>query len=245
MLNIFICEDEKTQRNRLEAIVNKHLISDDFYMKLALSADNPFALLTYLKTHRVQSGLYLLDIGLESEINGIELAVEIKEIDVSATIVFITTHSEMMHHTFKLKVEAMEFILKDHSPEEIEQRVIDCMQVAYKRFLDGKHSSTKYFPVKIGNQHFNIAYNDILFAESKPEQPNKVFLHKLNGTLEYYGTLYAISDLGLPFFNCHRSIVVNVNHIKSVDSVRREAKMTDGTIIPVAKRKMAEVLKNI
>ncbi|MCL2427342.1 MAG: LytTR family transcriptional regulator, partial [Oscillospiraceae bacterium] len=89
--------------------------------------------------------------------------------------------------------------------------------------------------------HFTL----LQYSRFGDEKQSLIRNFKLYITLEYYGTLYAISDLGLPFFNCHRSIVVNVNHIKSVDSVRREAKMTDGTIIPVAKRKMAEVLKNI
>jgi len=245
MLNIFICEDSKVQRNRMEAIVNKYLLSNDYDMKLALSADNPTALLTYLKAHQVQSGLYLLDVDLQSDINGIELAAIIKEIDVSATIAFITTHSEMVHYAFKLKVEAMEYILKDHSPEEIEQRVVECMQLSYKRFLDGKHTNTKYFTAKVGDQRLNIPYDDILFFESITEQRNKIFLHKLNGTLEFYGTIHAASQLGLPFCNCHQSFTINVNHINSIDTVSREVEMTDGTIIPVAKRKMVEVLKNI
>jgi len=245
MLNIFICEDDKVQRNHMEMIVNRYLLSNDFDMKLTMSADNPNTLLTYLKTHRIQSGLYLLDVDLQSDINGIELAAKIKEIDISATIAFITTHSEMIHFTFKLKVEAMEYILKDNLPEEIEQRVIECIHVAYKRLLDGKHTDIKYFSTKVGNQRLNIAYNDILFFESSSEQRNKIFLHKQNGTLEFYGTIYAVSSLGLPFCNCHQSFVLNINHIKSIDTINREVEMIDGTVIPVAKRKMSEILKNI
>lgn len=243
MLHIFICEDNEVHRARIEATVNRYLFSDDFNMKLALSADNPAALIEYLKTHKDQSGLFFLDIDLQSDINGIELAAKIKEMNVSATIVFITTHSEMVHYVFRLKVEAMEYILKDSPPEEIEQRIIECIQAAYQRFLDGKHSKIKYFTVKIGNQRLNVPHGDILLFEPSAVQRNKLLLHKVNSTLEFYGTINDVSNLGLPFFKCHQSTVVNINHVTRVDAVSREAEMIDGAIISIARRKMAEFLK--
>jgi len=246
VLHILICEDNPAQRARIEKIVNQHLLSDDFDMELALSADNPATLLEHLETHRDQSGLYFLDVNLQSDINGIELAAKIKKIDVSATIVFITTHSEMMQHVFRLKVEAMEYILKDSQPEEIEQRVAACMSTAYQRFLAGKHAKNKYFTAKFGAQKLNILYDDILFFESSAECRNKILLYKRNSVLEYYGTITGVSNLGPPFCRCHQSFVVNINHVKCVDAFNcKKAEMTDGTMIPIARRKMAEFLKCI
>jgi len=243
MLHIFICEDNKAQRARMEGIVNRHLLLEDFDMNIALSVENPAVLLNYLETHRIQSGLYLLDVDLQSDINGIELAAKIKKMDVSATIVFITTYSEMMHYVFRLKIEAMEYILKDSPPEEIEQRVIECMRVAYQRFLDGKHTKSKYFTVKIGEQKLNILYDDILFFESNTSRRNKILLHKSNSILEFYGTISDVSNLGPPFCKCHQSFVVNVNYVKRIDSHNRIAEMVDDTIIPISRRKMTEFLE--
>jgi len=245
MLGIFICEDNEIQRKRMEDVVNKHLLSDDLDMELALSADNPHDLLTYIKANEIQSGLYFLDVDLQSDINGIELAAEIKKIDLSAVVVFITTHSELVHYAFKLKVEAMEYIIKDLLPEEIEQRVVECMQVAYERFLGGRRMRVKYFTAKVGTQRVNIPYNDILFFESSFESRNKIFLHKVNGTLEFYGTIGATAKLSLPFCNIHQSFTVNVNHVKSVDVATREATVVDGTILPVAKRRLTYLLKDM
>jgi len=214
-------------------------------MKHVLSAENPAALLQHIQTHGGQSGLYFLDIDLHSDINGIELAAKIKKLDISATIVFITTHSEMMHYVFRLKIEAMEYILKDSPPQEVEQRVVDCMQMAYQRFLGGKHSSGKYFTAKIGGRQRNIPYDDIMFFESSTERRNKIILHKANSIIDFYGTIADVSGLGPPFYECHQSFVVNINYVKQVDTRTREIEMTDGTIVPVARRKMTEFMANV
>jgi len=245
MLNILICEDNTAQRTRMERIVSKYILSGDFEMSLALSIENPDTLLSYVEAHRISSGLYILDIDLQYYINGIELAAKIRELDVSATIVFITTHSEMVHYAFKLKVEAMVYILKDNTPEEIEQRVIECIQTAYERFLNGKHAERKYFTIKIGSQHLYIPYEDILYFESSVDNRNKIVLHKVNGMLEFRGTIGSISHLELPFCKCHQSFIININHVKRLDTILREVEMADGTVIAIAKRKVSEVLKHM
>lgn len=212
MLSIMICEDNDEQRLFEESIVKKYLFSGDFDMNLALTTKNPWELIEHLETHQGQSGIYLLDIDLQSDINGIELAAKIKELDVSATIVFITSYSDMVNYVFKFKVEAMEYILKDSSTEEIERRVVECIDKAYQRFLAGKHSTTKYFSVKVGRQMLNFAYDNILFFESGSNYPNRVVLHTLNDRVKFYGTIADVSNLEFPFFKCHQSFVVNTNH---------------------------------
>jgi len=245
MLHILICEDDLKQRTRMETLVNKYIISDDLYMNLALSVDNPSALLEYLETQQVKSGLYFLDVDLQSELNGIELGAEIRKLDVSATIVFITSHANLLPQVFQYKVEAMEYIVKDSPAEEIKRRVSECMQLAYQRYLDGKHTQIKYFTAKIGGQMLNILYDDILFFESSIMQQRKLLLHKASSELEFRGYINDVSNLGLPFFRCHQSFVVNLNHIKRIDTVTREVEMTGGAIVPIARRKMAELLNCI
>ena len=245
MLSIFICEDNAIQRVNMEKIANKQINFRELDMNLSLSTDNPHVLLNYLKAHRPTAGLYLLDVDLQSDINGIELAAKIKELDISATIVFITTHSEMVYDTFKFKVEAMDYIIKDDSLETIEQKVIECMHSAYDRLLRGKHTARKYFAVKVGSQHLHIPYDDIMYFESSVERRNKLILHRISSMLEFRGTIGVASDLESPFCKCHQSFVVNINFVKQIDTARREIELTDGTIIPVAKRKLTEVLKHI
>ena len=239
MLSIMICEDNDIQRTHIEDIVRTH-IRGDYDMALTLSTGKPEEILEHTQTHKIRCGLYFLDVDLHSDMNGFDLATKIKAIDVSATIVFITTHSELVHNVFLLKIEAMEYIVKDSPPEDIKERVIACIQVAYERFLAGKHTKRKYFTASIGTLKVNTPCDDIIYFESSISPRNKILLHKVDGELEFYGTVADIASLDPPFFQCHKSFVVNMDYVKRVEN--KQAEMENGAIIPIARRKMTEFL---
>ena len=54
------------------------------------------------------------------------MAEKIRDIDSLGYIIFITTHSELTYLTFKYRVEAMDFILKDNV-NEIDFRINECL----------------------------------------------------------------------------------------------------------------------
>jgi len=241
-LHIFICEDDRIQRERLEKTVCELISSTDLDVSISLSTDSPIALLEYLESHQVQSGLYFLDIDLQCDINGIELGAIIRKSDIFATIVFITTHSEMTPLIFTHKVEAVDYIIKDSSPSEITQRILECIQIAYKRFHDDKHKNIKYYSINVGKQTLNIPYDKIVYFESSVNQRNKLVLHTIDSMVSFRGHISDIAKLGLPFCICHQSYVVNVNNIKSVDSVSRSLEMINGSIVAVSKRRHSEII---
>lgn len=245
MLHVFICEDDPRQRESMETLINKYILLGDYDMDITLSAGSPAEMLDHLKKYGSKNGLYFLDVDLQSEINGIVLAAKIRALDVSATIVFITTHAELSYLVFKHKVEAMDYIIKDSPAEEIETRVMECMKLAYTRYLGGKHSKSKYFTVKAGDQMLNIPYDEILFFETHLTLRNKIFLHTINGKVEFRGAISEVTQLGPPFYQCHQSFVVNIKKIERVDRGNREVEMIDGEIIPISVRKMAEFLKYV
>ena len=92
ILSVLICEDARKQRERMDTIVNNYIALKDYDIELVLSTDNPADLLEYVKAHPKQKTLYILDVHLgQHEINGIVLAKQIRELDFSGKIVFVTT----------------------------------------------------------------------------------------------------------------------------------------------------------
>ena len=112
MLKIFLCEDNSTQRTKISTLINNIIENENFDMKLIISTESPQDILDYVSTNKT-TGLYFLDVDLNSNINGIELAQIIRKYDPKVFIVFITTHEEMNYLTFKYKVEAMDYIIKN------------------------------------------------------------------------------------------------------------------------------------
>ncbi|MCL2588088.1 MAG: LytTR family DNA-binding domain-containing protein [Oscillospiraceae bacterium] len=243
MLHVLICEDDPTHRAQMESIVHKHITTEDCEMELVLSAGGPISILDYLEAHPDTNGLYFLDVVLQyDEMNGIELAAKIREIDARATIVFVTTHEELSYLVFKYKIEAMDYIIKDR-PEDMEARAIECMLLAYKRYLADKTTTRNYYQVKTGDQVLNIPYDEILFFETHPAMRNKMVLHMDDRHVEFRGHISALANIDPAFYRCHQSFVVNTKQIKCIDKGGKEIEMNNGARVPVASRKISELLK--
>ena len=116
MLNVYICEDNVEQRNRVEGYVNEIIEAENLDMECVCATEDPQVILDCVNKEE-QEGIFFLDIDLQTEMNGIQLADEIRKIQPRCYIVFITSHSEMSYMTFSYKVEAMDFIIKDNVRE--------------------------------------------------------------------------------------------------------------------------------
>lgn len=240
MLSVFVCEDDKTQRERLERYIKNYIMIEDYDMQLVLSVDNPEDILEYLEKHPGITGLYFLDIDLKHEMTGIRLATEIREVDDLGKIVFVTTHGELSYLTFIHKVEAMDYIIKG-VPEEVMVRVQECIRVAHKRHLNDQSNEKKVFKVKLGSKIRAISYSEIMFFESSTV-PHKIILHMRDGQLEFYQSIRELENIAENFYRCHKSFVVNKEKIKNIDKKKREIEMENGEICLVSVRGIRGIL---
>jgi len=246
MLHIFICDDEQTQCDYIKNIVTDHILMESLDMNLAFITGSPVALLDYLKEHPNDHrcndyGLYFLDINLSHELNGIQLAAKIREYEPSSHIVFITSHAELSHLTFRYKVGAMDYITKDF-PEEVAMRIRECIDTAYARHLMISTSSKSGgFPVPIGDTIRVIPLNEIMFFEAHPSYPHRLILHMEKSQLEFRSALNKVAESVSDFYRCHKSYLVNLSNIVCVDASRRTAEMVNGESVLIASRKFNEL----
>lgn len=244
MLQVIICEDDFKQRARIEAVVKKYIAAQDGDITLALSTGRPTDVLDFLEKSPNNRGLYFLDVDLQHKINGISLAAKIRAVDISAKIVFVTTHSELSHLVFTHKIEALDYIIKD-MPGNIEKRVVECIQVAHKRYLSENIGGGKreYFKVNSGDQTWAIPYEDIIFLETHLSMTHKMILHMKDSQVEFRAAMREVAKMSPDFYRCHKSFIVNVKNIKRVDKSAGEIEMINGDKVPIAVRKISELLK--
>jgi two-component system response regulator AgrA len=242
MLKVFICEDNKSQREKITQIVENTILREDFNMELAISTQDPKEILDYMANNKSMVGIYFLDVDLHASINGIKLAEKIRELDPTGFIIFVTTHSEMSFLTFEYKVEAMDYIIKDNY-QNIKERVNKCMQKASNIYYSTNNKDDKFFTVKCDDHVLNIKYNDILFFETS-EQIHKVRIHQENKQIEFYGTLKDIAEtLDDKFYRCHRSFIVNRDKIDRIDKKERIIYMVNGEQCFASTRYMKGLVK--
>ncbi len=226
MLNVYICEDEDAQKEKIKTMVENIILMEDLDMRLVLAADNPYKVLDSVRQSE-QVGIYFLDVDLRTDMSGLDLAKEIRKIDSRGFIVFITTHSEMSYMTFIYQLEALDFILKDQEDEEIGRRLNKCLHEADQRFSIG-NKVQDIFSVKINGRMYTIPYEDILFFETSPTV-HKMMIHCKNRQMEFYGTMKDIeSSLDNRFYKCHRSYIVNKNNIREINYHEKIIYMVNG-----------------
>ena len=234
MLKVYVCEDNAEQRDYLTTCISDIIEVEDFGFEIAVSTGNPRVILEAIQGEQ-QTGIFFLDIDLNTDMNGIELASEIRKIQPRCYIIFVTTHSEMSYMTFSYKVEAMDFIIKDNV-REIKNRVHQCLINCYQLSDQQSDDVTRNYMVKIGDRVKAIPYDDILYFEVA-KSSRKIILYAKNCKLEFIGKMKDLEkDLDQRFVRCHRSFLINKENVVTVNKEENIVTLSGGVTCPISVR---------
>ncbi|MFI3605877.1 LytR/AlgR family response regulator transcription factor [Vagococcus fluvialis] len=218
-LPVFICEDDTTQLSHLDRIIRNHIMINDMSLSLCLSSTDPYDIVAYFNRNEVSNGIYFLDIDLGTSIDGISLGQIIREKDPLGKIIFITTHDELAPLTLERKVEPLGYIIKDK--DDIKKKVIECLDVSYKRYVNTLCSQRKIITFSIAKKIFNIDLDTVIFIEPSTTA-HKLILYTDNGQYEFYGKINDYEKIHSELFRCHKAFLINPNKIEAVDFKKRE-----------------------
>lgn len=239
-LPIYICEDIPERLMQLKEIAETQINTEDLSMEVVCASSDPYSLLDYLKDHP-QNALYFLDIDLKVDMDGFELAQEIRKIDNDAFIVIITTHDELSIMAFEYEIEAMDYIIKDSGTENIKNRMLKCMKKAYAKY--NKEEAYKEIALEIKGRIKRFALKDIFYIQSS-DAPHASLIHVDRGVASVPFTLTSIEEqLDDKFYRCHRSYIVNMQHIIDIDTINHIIQLENGAVCPISKRHLKEARK--
>ena len=242
MINIVVCEDNDVQRQSIVKILKEIISVHNFKMNIALEASNPYEVIEYSKRGN-RPNIYLLDVNLKSVINGINLADKLREEDIFSFIIFITSHEDMSYLTFKYKVEAMDYIIKDNYTN-IKNKLYECLNTVNKRMnIDKEECSKDIFTIDTGDIIRTINCEDIMFFETVGGG-HKLKVHCSNSQIEFSGTLKEINEsLDYRFCKSHKSYIVNIVNIDFIDKKTKIIHMNNGEQCYVSRNYIKEVIK--
>ena len=236
MLDIFVCEDQAAQRQAIVQMIQNTILIEELDMQLVLDTEDPYVLLETVSNSQ-NTGIYFLDIDLNSTMNGMKLAQQIRLSDPRGFIIFITAHSELSFMTFQYRVEAMDFVLKDN-PGEMKVKIKECLVSALERYTLQTSKIHKVYTIETGGRKISIDYNDIFFFETS-SNIHKVILHAKDRQIEFNGTMKELAGaLDDNFVRCHRSFLVNKNNIKEADAKKRMIYFNNGETCLMSTRMM-------
>lgn len=239
MLKVFICEDDSSQRFKIETIIKNFIMIEELDLMVALSTHDPYDILNYIEKHHDTKGIFFLDVDLGSDIDGIQLGAKIRNQCIDSKIIFITTHSELLSLTFTYKVEAMDYIAKDDD-SILASRVKSSINQALQHYQMENTEKNEKISIKVGSQIRTFPLTEVMFFETSPT-PHKIELHLLDSSIEFYGKINDIVELSPSFKRVHNSFIVNQENVVSIDKKKREIKMSNGEICLASARLIRNV----
>ncbi|WP_025023068.1 LytR/AlgR family response regulator transcription factor [Companilactobacillus nodensis] len=240
MLNVAICEDNLELIN-VYRLIFKNYMKDhpEHEMRIVISTGNPTEFENYIKYRSDNNDMfYLIDIEFaDSQTKGIDLAEEIRKHDATAKIVFITTHEELAYLTFKRKIEPLDYIKKEDGIKSMNDSIYKDLDLTFQRLHELNSQRRKMFHYSLGSRDYTIDVADINYLETSSSS-HKVFLHTLTEITEFRGNLNTIEEEFASLYRAHKSILVNLDNIHSVDSLNKMIYFNDGSSCEVSRRKL-------
>jgi len=235
MLDIYICEDRTEQRTAIAAFISDYCKTHKLDATLALSTHSPAEVMAHFMGQDKNPALFFLDIGLQAEINGIELARQIREQAApnrKVFIVFLTVHTEMALMTFQYQVEALDFIAKD-SPDNVKKKIAACIRTALKRQVG--ISRTKTVQISVDKKALMLDMDEIIYIETTHVR-HKLRLHTKNRAIEFNAELKQMeAQLDDRFIRPHKSYIINKDKIAAVDKREKVVTMITGSTCPISR----------
>lgn len=190
---------------------------------------NPEELLPIFEADRDAYQMLMLDIEF-AEQNGIELAKKLREMQVTCSLVYISSYRDYVFDCFG--TNPLGYLLKPVDWEKASEFLLKDYKERYMgHFLD----------LKIGGSSISLPYKDIYAMEASS---HRVLVY-LRGkkTLSWNGSLSRMEEtLNDKYFcKCHNSFLINLTHVD--EFLKTEVKMDDSRTFPVSRRLYKYALK--
>jgi len=237
-MKVVICEDNLQQQKMIYTKLRNYAMINHPSVEFVLVASNAEEVLHFIEKNNADC--YFLDIELGTGSNGLQLAFEIRKKDLLADIIFVTDYSETLKLTFKYKIAALDYIIKQ-TDEDFTIQLIGALESSIQRYKQlGQTNKTDFFQVKFGGIIKNIPYENIYYFETS-SNIHKIFLYEKNGIYEFYGKMKDIEHIHPTFFRCHKSFVINLQYVTQIHKKNKYIELINGTKCPVSIRALRNI----
>ena len=203
-MKILIVDDEKLALSRLKRLLNNEGLNN------ITECNDP---IDAIKEVSKQSfDLVFLDISMPN-MSGLELANTILSIHPNIFIIFQTAYTE--HALEAFQSGGMDYLLKPISTESIQNSL-----KKVEKFIIKKEEDSKKIVAKRGNKIYLIDIDDVYYIKADLDE---VIIRVKDADAYLRKKIGDMQNLleGKNFFRVHRSYIVNVDKIKSMQSIEQ------------------------
>ena len=203
-MRTLIVDDEKLALSRLKRILEEEGVNN------IIESSSPLEAIK--EASKTKFDIAFLDISMPT-MSGLDLANTLLQINPNIFIIFQTAHEEYALEAFKSG--GMDYLLKPISNDTVKKSL-----EKISKYMDTKTEETKKIIAKRGNKIYLISYDDIYYIKADLDE----IIIKIKDADAYLRKKIGDMEQILPnkkFFRIHRSYIVNVDKIKSMQSVEQ------------------------
>ena len=205
MLNFALCDDNLNVLNKFSKMLDLIFVNNDLDGKIVYTTSSPDEMLKYLQNNSVD--VIFLDIDLNSNISGLDIANKIRSINKKVYIIFETAHLEYLMLAYKCKT--FDYLPKPISMENLEKTVL-------RLYNDIRENESKQDFIKINNNNTIIRADSIHYIE---KDRTKLIFKTQDADYSVYSSFNKIEGtLPSNFKRFHKSYIVNINNIKEINN---------------------------
>ena len=225
MISINICDDEEYMLDTAYKGITEIMsgLGQEFHI-------NRFASGAEMLSSAAKPDIYFLDIQMEP-FDGMETARRLRTSGYDGIIIFMTVLGGQVYDSFE--VQPFDFLVKPLDTERLRKTLERAVKHLEKKSSDA-------LTVQVNNAYQTFPFYKITYCEVLGR---KVSVHRQGETpFEFYDRLDDIEKkLDGRFFRCHRSYIVNLDHIQSCKNC--VIKLSDNCEIPVSRRREQELMQ--
>ncbi len=229
MLRIAVCDDDIKILDEIKQILTDYCKAKKIAVKIWAYCDG-----IDLLSSEEKFDIIFLDIEMQRS-NGIEVAQQIRYMDMNVPIVYITSYIDYWRRAYK--VHAFDFITKPFKPEELYKVIKD-----YLAALNDASEETITLPTDDGVACFKM--NDIYYFMF--EAKKKVYVHTADEQVLVRENLTDIyNKLNKDkFYQTRRDCVLNLKYVQKIQN-EFVIIMKNGDMLPLAQKKRDEFIRKL
>lgn len=221
MINFVICDDNLNIAKKLKEMFEILFVKNDIEAEIKFVTDNPNEVLEYEENNTVD--VLILDINLNSNISGIDVAKKIRKRNKKIYIIFSTGHLEYSLVAYSVKTF-------DYLPKPV---TLERLEVTLNRLLEDLNNNPSNTFIKINNKTI-INQKEIYFI--KKDGMKLVFCTN-SGEFEAYNSLEKIQNtLPTNFVRCHKSYIANTQQILNINKKKNSIIFTNNQTCDIGEK---------
>lgn len=219
-MRIGLCDDNQVQLNYIQTLIFSWMNLKNIQCHISTYISAEEFIFEHPDTYPFD--LLILDIQM-GNMNGMELAKNIRATDPNIMIIFLTGLEEYVYEGYE--VGALRYLLKPVNEQQL-------MVLLDESLHKVKRNIHKWYIFTYNGDTMKLNHNDIVYIEARGHYVDLVT------TGSHYEIKRNISqlfkDLGeSDFFCCHRSYIVNLNHVEKIN--KSDCVLSTGVSIPVSR----------